>query len=214
MRPTGGTVRAACRDGPVSCNNHQWDGESIGRNGRTSSETPGTPRTATAGEAERPEGSARAITAPLQLPPLGLVESAGKQRRAPEESRRTIRLKPPAVDALKRHRARQAEEKLKAGGLYEDQGLAFAGNIHNPINPSNLRQRSFAKPIARAGLPPITFHGLRHTCASILFQRNVHPKIVQALFGHASVAVTLDTYSHMLPGMGGEAADALGDALG
>ena len=92
--------------------------------------------------------------------------------------------------------------------------MAFAAYIDNPINPSNLRQRSFAKLIARAGLPPITFHGLRHTCASILFQRNVHLKIVQALFGHASVAVTLDTYSHMLPGMGGEAADALGDALG
>ena len=68
--------------------------------------------------------------------------------------------------------------------------------------------------LARAVLPPITFHDLRHTCASLLFQKNVHPKLVQALFGHASVAITLDTYSHMLPGMGDEAADALSDALG
>jgi integrase len=60
----------------------------------------------------------------------------------------------------------------------------------------------------------ITFHDLRHTCASLLFQKNVHPKFVQELLGHASVAITLDTYSHMLPGMGGEAADAMGEALG
>ena len=51
-------------------------------------------------------------------------------------------------------------------------------------------------------------------CASLFFQRNVHPKFVQELFGHASVAITLDTYSHMLPGMGSEAADAMGEALG
>ena len=60
----------------------------------------------------------------------------------------------------------------------------------------------------------ITFHDLRHTCTSLLFQRNVHPKFVQELLGHASVSITLDTYSHMLPGMGGEAADAIGEALG
>ena len=62
--------------------------------------------------------------------------------------------------------------------------------------------------------PQITFHDLRHTCASLLFSKNVHPKFVQELLGHASVAITLDTYSHMLPGMGGEAADAIGEALG
>jgi integrase len=49
---------------------------------------------------------------------------------------------------------------------------------------------------------------------SLLFQRNVHPKFVQELLGHASVAITLDTYSHMLPGMGSEAADAMTEALG
>ena len=57
-------------------------------------------------------------------------------------------------------------------------------------------------------------HDLRHTWASLLFQRNVHPKFVQELLGHASLAITLDTYSHMLPGMDGEATDAMGEALG
>ncbi len=51
------------------------------------------------------------------------------------------------------------------------------------------------------------------TCASLLFQRNVHPKFVQELLGHASVAITLDTYSHMLPGMGDQTATAMEDAL-
>jgi integrase len=55
---------------------------------------------------------------------------------------------------------------------------------------------------------------VHHACASLLFQNNVHPKFVQELLGHASVAITLDTYSHMLPGMGGEAADAMEEALG
>ncbi len=131
-----------------------------------------------------------------------------------KKSRRTVRLTPRAVEALRCHRARQAEEKLKTGGIYEDQGLVFAGEVGNLINPSNLRQRSFAPLLRRAGLPQITFHDLRHTCASLLFQRNVHPKFVQELLGHASVAITLDTYSHMLPGMGGEAADAIDEALG
>lgn len=111
-------------------------------------------------------------------------------------------------------RVQQAEEKLAAGGAYGDQGLVFAGEIGNLINPSNLRQRSFAPLLSRAGLPQITFHDLRHTCASLLFSKNVHPKFVQDLLGHASVAITLDTYSHMLPGMGGEAADAMGEVMG
>jgi integrase len=89
----------------------------------------------------------------------------------------------------------------------------FAGQGGGFINPSNLRQRSFAPLLERAELPLITFHDLRHTYASLLFQKNVHPKIVSDTLGHASVAITLDTYSHMLPGMGGEAATAMEDAL-
>lgn len=133
-----------------------------------------------------------------------------------KKSRRTIRLTPGSVEALRRHSARQATEKMKLGSLYQDLGIVFAGEIGNLINPSNLRQRSFTPLLAEAGLAGkgITFHDLRHTCASLLFQRNIHPKFVQELLGHASVSITLDTYSHMLPGMGGEAADAIDKALG
>lgn len=137
---------------------------------------------------------------------VGAATKSGKGRH--------VRLTPRALEALKRHRARQAKEKLKVGGLYRDQDLVFAGEGGNPINPSNLRQRSFKPLLKSAGLPQITFHDLRHTCASLLFQKNVHPKFVQELLGHASVAITLDTYSHMLPGMGGEAANAIEEALG
>ena len=57
-------------------------------------------------------------------------------------------------------------------------------------------------------------YNLRHTCATLLLSRNVHPKYVQELLGHASIALTLDTYSHVLPSIGGGAADAMKDALG
>jgi integrase len=59
----------------------------------------------------------------------------------------------------------------------------------------------------------VYLHDLRHTRATLLFQKNIHPKFVQELLGHASVAITLDTYSHMPPGMGGEAATAMEDVL-
>jgi integrase len=131
-----------------------------------------------------------------------------------KKSRRTVRLTERAVEALRSHLARQLAEIEALGDLYKDQGLVFTTEAGTLINPSNLRQRSLAPLLKRAGLPQITFHDLRHTCASLLFQKNVHPKFVQELLGHVSVAITLDTYSHMLPGMGGEAAAAMEDALG
>jgi integrase len=77
----------------------------------------------------------------------------------------------------------------------------------------NLTQRAF-KPLLRdAGLPEIRFHDLRHTCATILLSRGVHAKFVQELLGHATIAITLDTYSHVLPSMSGETAAAMDEAL-
>jgi integrase len=60
----------------------------------------------------------------------------------------------------------------------------------------------------------MTFHQLRHTAATILLLKNVNPKIVSEMLGHANIAITLDTYSHVLPGMGDGLADAMDDALG
>jgi integrase len=59
----------------------------------------------------------------------------------------------------------------------------------------------------------VRFHDLRHTCATLLLLKNVNPKIVSEMLGHASIAITLDTYSHLLPNMQDHAAKALEDAL-
>ncbi len=81
------------------------------------------------------------------------------------------------------------------------------------LNPRNFTGRSFKPLLKRAGLPDIRFHDLRHTCATLLLRRSVHPKLVQELLGHATIAVTLDTYSHVVPGMGDQAANAMESVL-
>ena len=130
-----------------------------------------------------------------------------------KKSRRTVKLTGAAVDALREHLARQMEDMERLGDLYKDQGLVFTSQTGSILNPSNLRQRSFNKLLKEAKLPQMRFHDLRHTCATLLLSRNVHPKIVQEMLGHANVAITLDTYSHVLPGMGDQAASAMEDAL-
>jgi integrase len=130
-----------------------------------------------------------------------------------KKSRRSIRLTPQAVEALRAHLRRQLRDIEILGDRYQDQGLVFTTDTGGPINPSNLRQRSFASLLKRAGLPHMRFHDLRHTCATLLLSRGVHPKFVQELLGHATIAITLDTYSHVMPSMGDATAKAMEDAL-
>ena len=128
--------------------------------------------------------------------------------------RRQVNLTPRTVAALKAHRKRQLERKVKLASLYKDHGLIFPSETGTPVNPENLVKRSFKPLLKKAGLPEIRFHDLRHTCATLLLGRGVHPKIVQELLGHATIAMTLDNYSHYLPSMGDQASGAMGDALG
>ncbi len=130
-----------------------------------------------------------------------------------KKSRRSICLTPQAVEALKAHLERQLQDIEILGDRYQDQGLVFTTDTGAPINPSNLRQRSFAPLLRRAGLPHMRFHDLRHTCATLLLSRGVHPKFVQELLGHATIAITLDTYSHIIPSMGDATARAMAEAL-
>ena len=74
--------------------------------------------------------------------------------------------------------------------------------------------RHFKPLLRRAGLPDVRFHDLRHTCTTLLFTRGLHPKIVSEMLGHSSVAITLDVYSHVIPGLGEVAASAMEEALG
>ena len=76
-----------------------------------------------------------------------------------------------------------------------------------------MTARRFKPLLEGAGLPQIRFHDLRHTCATLLLSENVNPKIVSEMLGHATIAITLDTYSHVLPTIQESAAQAMEDAL-
>lgn len=129
------------------------------------------------------------------------------------QSRRTVKLTRDATDALRGHLTRQLEEIDGLGDFFEDNGFVFCTAKGTLINPSNLRKRSFAPLLVRAGLPHMTFHQLRHTAATILLLKNVNPKIVSEMLGHASIAITLDTYSHVLPNMQDSAVAAMEETL-
>ncbi len=126
---------------------------------------------------------------------------------------RSIKLTRQAVEALKTHKTTQNAERLKAGNLWQDHGLVFCTHGGKPLDSHNVARTSFKPLLKRAGLPDIRFHDLRHTCATLLLSRGHHPKLVQELLGHASVALTLDRYSHVLPGMGDQTAAAMEAAL-
>jgi integrase len=75
------------------------------------------------------------------------------------------------------------------------------------MHPDTLSSTWYRK-IKRSGLPHVRFHDLRHAHATLLLVKGVHPKIVSERLGHASIGITLDTYSHVLPSMQHEAAQA------
>jgi integrase len=129
-------------------------------------------------------------------------------------SRRSIRLTASTVEALERRRARKESEGTARGGEWNEWGLVFCTRRGTPIRRDNLHARSWKPLLGRAGLPDIKFHDLRHTCATLLLTKGVHPKIVSEMLGHSSIAITLDTYSHVIPGMQEAAARAMEDALG
>jgi integrase len=137
---------------------------------------------------------------------VGASTKSGKGRR--------VRLTRRAVTALKDHRKRQLEERMRLAGHWQDQGLVFAGETGSLLNPSNLRNRSFKRIKAHSGVrEDLRFHDLRHTCATLLLSEGVNAKVVSELLGHASITITLNIYSHVLPDMQDSAADAMEAAL-
>jgi integrase len=130
-----------------------------------------------------------------------------------ERSRRTVSLPEFAVTALTRQRTSQKKDRLKAGSKWTDSGLVFTTAIGTPLDERNVR-REFDSILKAAKLPGMRIHDLRHTCASLLLAQGVHPRVVMETLGHSQISLTLDTYSHVLPALGVEAASKMDFLVG
>ncbi|TAK24640.1 MAG: hypothetical protein EPO26_05340 [Chloroflexota bacterium] len=106
------------------------------------------------------------------------------------------------------HRRLQAAERLACDSNWIDPTLIFPNNTGGPIDPARITD-SLRRALTAASIPLVRVHDLRHTCATLLFARNVHPKLVQEMLGHSTITITLDLYSHVIPTMRGEAASQM-----
>ncbi len=120
------------------------------------------------------------------------------------KSRRSVALPALAVEALREHRKQQSEERLRLGPVWQDHALVFPGLDGRPWHP-DLFTSGFHDLTLRAGLR-VRLHDLRHTHATQLLKAGIHPKVVSERLGHSTIGITLDIYSHVLPGMQEEAA--------
>ena len=152
------------------------------------------------------QGSLAVIGNLQYLPGLGLTIT---ERQKTAKSRHRVELGVSTVEALRTHRARQVEERLRAGDAWEDHDLVFPHVLGGPMSRDQLVRHGFNPLLKAADLPRIRFHDLRHTTATLLLGQGIHPKIVSDLLGHSTVAITLDTYSHVTQSMHRAAADAL-----
>jgi integrase len=121
-------------------------------------------------------------------------------------STRVLALPQIALSVLYHHDLTQTEQRLAVGPAYRDYGLIFPNRMGHPQRPSSVT-KAFAGLVAKAGVTPVSIHGLRHTHITELLRAGVHPKIVSERAGHASVAFTLQRYAHALPDMQQDAAD-------
>ena len=122
-------------------------------------------------------------------------------------SRRTIALSPSSVLVLKDHKDRQEGIRAMLSMPLKGEDLVFSTPEGKPLRPNTV-SRAWTSLASRAGLRAIRLHDARHTHASLMLKQGVHPKIVQERLGHASVQITLDTYSHVAPGLQEAAAES------
>lgn len=128
-------------------------------------------------------------------------------------SRRNIPLPSLLARSLVEYKRKQAEERLKMGPKYQNNDLVFATSEGTPFMPRNVI-RYFKEALKRAGLPiTMRLYDLRHSCATLLLAANENPKVVAERLGHASITLTLDTYSHVLPSMQKAASEKLEQIL-
>lgn len=112
------------------------------------------------------------------------------------------------AEALTEHRDQQAKERITAGQLWRGSPCVFTSPIGTPVDPRN-DFREFRKLLARAGLPPVRLHDLRHTAASLLLAQQVPARVVMEILGHSHIALTMNTYSPLAPEVPREAADRM-----
>jgi integrase len=149
---------------------------------------------------------------------LSVVESAEQTREAVREKEtksgrgRTITLTALAIEELRKHKVEQAKELIKAGIRQNDATHVVAQIDGTPLKPNSLTHE-FARFIKGSALPRVRFHDLRHSHATHLLSSGVHPKVAQERLGHSSIAITLDLYSHIIPGMQEDAAARVDLAL-
>jgi integrase len=142
-----------------------------------------------------------------------LVVVAGKLAMStPKGEPRRVSLPAGTVEALRAHRACQGREQRLCGPAWADSGLVFTTAVGSPLDPNNVYD-DFRDACRRAEVPVIRLHDGRHTAATLALQGGAHPKLVQEMLGHASIEMTLDTYSHVVPGMHREVADRIEQVL-
>lgn len=122
------------------------------------------------------------------------------------KSRRRIELSQIAVDALRQHLADRMAEGNAAAPVFCDRDGGW-------LRKSNVQRRHFVPAVEAAGVPLIRFHDLRHSAATLLLAKGTHPKVVSDMLGHASVEITLNTYSHVIPSLHREAASQMDSIL-
>jgi len=129
------------------------------------------------------------------------------------KSNRPLTLTPELIAALKAQRIEQLQAKMQIRDVYRENDLVFPNEIGDPMLIGNLRKRYFEKIVKDAGLPKIRLYDLRHTSATMLLSEGEHPKVVSERLGHASIVLTLDTYSHVLPNMQKQATAKMGKLM-